>query len=149
MIPMQYKAIIGVSVVAFACIIAYGYGRESGLEIYHDYKADVEAANAVLAEKNAERLRIAEENTLQVAERYAAHAGNIERNYISRLRNAKRNCAGVPAATGASEGIDAAAKEPASGASSYEAICEQTERDAASDALKLIWLQDYVTRVCK
>jgi len=149
MIPMQTKAIIGVTVIAMTAGISYVKGREHGLAKYHDYKATVETANAVLAEQNAERLRSAEANTAHVAELYSSHGAGIARDYLSRLRKAQRDCAGVPATAGPTAEPDAAAEEPAAGAASYAAICDQTERDAASDALQMLWLQDWVTRVCK
>lgn len=149
MIPLQYKAIIGVTVLVMVAGVAFIKGRESGLEKYHAYKTEVETANAIIAEQNAERLRVAEANTAHVAEIYHSHGAGIARDYRSRLRQARRDCAGVPADPVAAAEPDAAAKEPATGAASYEAICEQTERDAASDALQMIWLQDWVMRVCK
>lgn len=156
MIPTQYKAIIGVTVLVMVAGVAYIKGRESGLEDLYAYKTEVETANAIIAEQNAERIRLAETNTAHVAELYAAHNDSVRRNLVSRLRQAKRDCAGMPAAPVATTESDGSTADhrpdPATDApaeTTYEAVCERLEKDCATTTLQTIWLQDWVARVCK
>jgi len=148
MIPNTYKAVIGITLAAALAVGAYVKGREAGLERYYAFKAEVEVANEIIARENQQRVEEAQANTVRVAEIYADHAADIERSYVSRLRHARSSCAAVSADPGPTERPDGAAEEPGVGAPTFEAICHEIERDAAADALKLIWLQEWVGRVC-
>jgi hypothetical protein len=151
-LPTQMLLIGGLALLLTVGFGAYFKGKEHGLEIHYAYKAEVEAANAVIAEKNAERVRSAEANTAHVAELYAAHSDAVRSALVSRLHKAQRDCAGVSAAAGPareSDGTAPDARPDTTADATYEAVCERLEKDCAATTLQTIWLQDWVVRVCK
>lgn len=152
LIPTQYKILIGVAVVCVLCGGSYLKGRDVGMQKYYAFKAEVEVANARVAEANRLKIEQAEQVTREVAQRYAAYAGDIERTYVSRLAGLRREasrCATLSPVAASTEGADAGTADSGLAADSYAAICTRLERDCAKTTLMVYGLQDYVTGVCK
>jgi hypothetical protein len=148
MIDTKLIAAAVVAALVASNVLLYNMYR-SEVTAHASYVAQVDAAQAQIAALNAAKLRDAEAATADIARDWAAYSSRIGTDYNSRLRQAKRDCAGVSGAAATAALVDAATSERPSGAESFEAICLQTEQDAAKDAGQVMWLQDYVTRVCK
>ncbi len=149
LIPLPYK--LGIAAVAVAVLTAAAYfkGREAGLERYYEFKSEVEAANATVAAENERKMEEARANTGLVAEAYSRHSADIERTYVSRLRQARSHCATVPLVAASASLPDAGVADERPPAESYEATCERLERDCAKTTLMVYGLQDYIIGVCK
>lgn len=116
------------------------------------YRANVEAAQATIAAENARRVAEARKETADVANHYASVVGRLDGEYRSRLGGLRRqasNCATLPLVRESAALPDGAAEEPVSGSTAFETECFAVERRAAHDAGQLIFLQDWVKRVCK
>jgi hypothetical protein len=113
------------------------------------YIAQVDAAQAEIADRNAARVREADEATRAVVEGWDRAVRDLGRDYVSRLRSARRDCAGVPAATTSASGADEATADAGSGAATFETACLTLERDCAKTTGQLLWLQNYIERVCR
>ena len=126
----------------------YSAGKAKVQGEFDDYKTRVIQAAEQARAVNEQRIREAEANTARVAELYAAWAADIDRVYVSRLRNAERRCSGMPAASAAASGADERPADDRPSAASYEATCERLEADCARTTLMVVGLQDWIERVC-
>jgi mannitol-specific phosphotransferase system IIBC component len=119
---------------------------------YAEYRAEVTATNAKLAEENRAKIEQAKQDTSEVAANYVRSVDGLERTYASRLAGLRKqasNCATVSLVAESASLHDGTAADDGSRPGSFEAACERLERDCARTTLTHIYLQDWVRRVCK
>ena len=154
-VPLPVK----LGVVAIAAVGAFAYGFSLGLGWNADdlaecegFVKEMEAANVRVAEANRIKIEQAEQTTREVANAYVRNSDRIERDLVSRLAGLRReasNCATSALVAASTASPDEAPTKSGASAKSFEATCFEIERNAAGDALQMMWLQHWVQGTCK
>lgn len=146
----QILSIACAALAILAGLFAYLYNNE--VKDHANFRAEVESANAAVAEANRVKIEQAEQNTVAVAEAYASNSARIERELNSRLAGLRReasHCATLSRVAASAQGVDAGTADSRSDSDSYAEVCNRLERDCAKTTLMVFGLQDYVRGVCK
>lgn len=140
----------------------FGVGFVKGIrneaDRHAEFRREVGVASERVRLENERLLGLAQRNAAEVKAGYSRALADLDRDYASRLAGVRRDHTGAACAVstdaGATGGTDAAAQEPGPGAAGeapqfteFEAACFALERDAAADALQLIWLQEWAARM--
>lgn len=148
-----YFLLVAVGVICTSAGLGYAKGLTNGLDRLADFKAEVAAANATVATENRLKIEQAEQTTREVAELYVRYADGIARDYVSRLERVRRDagnrCAAVPAVAESARVVDGLATDAGPDSPAYASVCQRLEADCADTTGKLIFLQDWVRRVCQ
>ena len=145
----QVKTLIVVTALTMFGGVCYVKGREAGMEKHYEYKSKVEAAQQRVAAENQRQLDEAKRATEGVAVGWDAAVRDLDRQYSQRLLRAKRDSSAEGAAACAAQGPDGTPKESTARSEAFAASCINTEYNAVRDATQLLWLQRWVSEVCK
>lgn len=160
-LPSPFILMGGVALAfGISTILFFNLWRASANEL-SSYIAKVEAANAQVAAENEALLAKARRDAAEIGDAHAAAMGVLARGYNSRLAGLQRSCdratsrTFTPTAFG-THGLTADHRLIAGGsvagevaATAFEEAARQLEADSVDTTVKLIYLQDYVERVCK
>lgn len=148
-----YFILVAIGVICTSAGLGYAKGLTNGLDRLAGFKVEVAAANATVATENRLKVEQAEQNTRAVAELYVRYADGIARDYVSRLgrvrRDAGNHCSAVSTAAESTRVVDGSTADAGPDSPAYTSVCQRLEADCADTTGKLIFLQDWVRRVCK
>jgi len=144
-VNIQLVAIVALSITT----ITYRFLWLETRDDFTSYRAMVAQAQKQADERNAAKVREAESVTESVVVGMDRTVRELDRQHVSRLLQARRDCARAAANAETARLTHAATADVGSGAPSFEAICEGLERDCAKTTGQLLWLQDWTKRVCK
>lgn len=160
MSPLAYLAAAMSALALAAGIFGFGFlkGVRDEADRHAEFRREVGVASERVQRENERLLGLAQRNAAEVKAGYSRALAELDRTYASRLARVRRDasaaCA-VPADAGATGGADATPSESGPGATNeappqlteFETACFALERDAAADALQLIWLQEWAARM--
>lgn len=160
-LPSPFMLMGGVALAfGITTLMFYNLWRASANE-FSTYVATVEATNAKIAQENAKRLAEAKQATTDVANDHAVAMGVLAKSYNSRLNGLQRACGSSATRTIASSAtgtngftsdnrlIESGVITTQDAAAAFEEAANRLEKDAAVTTVKLVYLQDWVDRVCK
>lgn len=158
LLPNPYLLIGAAAVAGLIAIGAYFKGRESGLEKYHEYRTEVEAASAKADAANQAKLDEALRNTGDVAALYSRFYTELaDGNRGSRLNGvlparcdrAAKSANAETARLVAASTSDTRSFEAAPDTDGFVSACRKLEADCSITTLMQVQLADWTKKVCK